>query len=60
MGDTSGSGLRAHRPEEPVEADSLAILTHHWHTIERLAAGRPDGPWMYAVTQSGLQLIDLG
>jgi hypothetical protein len=40
-------------------SDSLAILTHHWHTIERLAAGRPDGPWMYAATQSGLRPIEL-
>jgi hypothetical protein len=43
------TGRRSHST-----ADSLAILTHHWHTIERLAAGRPDGLWMYAVTQSGL------
>jgi hypothetical protein len=40
-------------------ADSLAILTLHWRAIEHLAAGRPEGPWIYAVTQSGLRPIEL-
>jgi hypothetical protein len=39
--------------------DSLAILTQHWQAIERLAAGEPEGPWMFAVTQSGLRPIEL-
>lgn len=40
-------------------ADSKAILDRHWHTIESLVEADPDGPWMQAVTSSGLRSIDL-
>jgi hypothetical protein len=40
-------------------SDSLAILERHWKQLDMLAHTRPDGPWMYAVTTSGLRAIDL-
>jgi len=40
-------------------AQSLAILNRHWTRIERYIDDRPGGPWMYAVTDSGLREIDL-
>lgn len=40
-------------------ADSKAILDRHWAKIEALIAAEPDGPWMRAVTESGLRSIDL-
>lgn len=40
-------------------AQSRAILTSHWNRIEGLIAERPEGPWMYAVTDSGLREIEL-
>lgn len=40
-------------------ADSLAILDRHWSSIEALVDSEPDGPWMRAVTGSGLRLISL-
>ena len=40
--------------------DSRAILDHHWVTIEALVDDEPDGPWMWAVTESGLRRMVLG
>lgn len=40
-------------------AQSQAILNSHWRRIERLIDERPEGPWMYAVTESGLREIEL-
>jgi hypothetical protein len=41
-------------------ADSNAILMLHWTKIEALVSAEPDGPWMRAVTSSGLRPIQLG
>ncbi len=41
-------------------ADSLFVLERHWTRIEAAVAGRTAGPWMYAVTDSGLREILLG
>ena len=41
-------------------ADSKAILNTHWPMIESIVVNRPTGPWMQAVTASGLREIDLG
>ena len=41
-------------------ADSLSVLERHWARIEAAVAGRTAGPWMYAVTDSGLREILLG
>jgi len=40
-------------------AASLAILSKHWSTIERLTADEGVGPWMYAVTEGSLRRIEL-
>ena len=40
-------------------ADSQAILDQHWSRIESFVSTAPDGPWMYALTKSGLREIDL-
>jgi isopentenyldiphosphate isomerase len=40
-------------------ADSNAILMLHWTKIEALVSAEPYGPWMRAVTSSGLRLIQL-
>ena len=40
-------------------ADSRVILDRHWSSIEALVDAEPDGPWMRAVTGSGLRLISL-
>lgn len=40
-------------------ADSLAVLEGHWARVEATVEAEPDGPWMRAVTRSGLRLIDL-
>ena len=39
--------------------DSLAILEHHWHHIQQIISAEPDGPWMLAVTATGLRPITL-
>ena len=41
-------------------ADSLGLLDRHWTLLEDLVSSEPNGPWMRAVTQAGLRLIDLG
>ncbi len=41
-------------------ADSMAILQLHWTKIEVLVNAGPQGPWMQAVTASGLREIELG
>jgi len=41
-------------------ANSLFVLERHWARIEAAVAGRTGGPWMYAVTDSGLREILLG
>lgn len=38
---------------------NLTILETHWHAIERHVDEDRDGPWMYAVTTSGLRPIEL-
>ncbi|MGQ0617168.1 MAG: hypothetical protein ACT4PW_09275 [Acidimicrobiia bacterium] len=40
-------------------AESLALLTKQWTDITALVEARPDGPWMYGVTQEQLREIDL-
>ena len=39
--------------------DSLAILQQHWPHIQQIIVTEPDGPWMYAVTTTGLRPITL-
>lgn len=39
---------------------SLRILGRHWAHMSTLAAARPEGPWMYAVTTDRVQEIPLG
>jgi hypothetical protein len=39
---------------------SLRILARHWSELTSLAAARPDGPWMYAVTTDRVHEIALG
>jgi PIN like domain len=38
-------------------ADSLAVLEQHWTSIEAIIAAKTAGPWMYAMTVSGLREI---
>ena len=38
---------------------SLAILEQHWTTIEQIINDEPEGPWMHAVTTTGLRPIAL-
>lgn len=38
---------------------SLVVLTKHWISITELVESDRPGPWMYAVTGSGLREIDL-
>jgi len=40
-------------------ADSLSVLERHWERIEAVVVDRPAGPWMYAITDSGLREIPL-
>lgn len=40
-------------------ADSRAVLGRHWSAIEAIVDAEPDGPWMRAVTESGLRSISL-
>lgn len=40
-------------------SDSRAILDHHWQRIEALIADEPTGPWMRAVTDRDIRVIDL-
>lgn len=40
-------------------ADSKTILDRHWGAINELVEGEPDGPWMRAVTTTGLRRIQL-
>jgi hypothetical protein len=39
--------------------DSLELLERHWNQIEGIVQSRGDGPWMFAVTKSGLREISL-
>lgn len=39
--------------------DSKAILDRHWAVITELVEAEPHGPWMRAVTLTGLRLIEL-
>lgn len=41
-------------------ADSLELLEKHWDEMERIVASRAKGPWIFAVTKSGLREIELG
>lgn len=40
-------------------SESKAILDRHWAKIEALIAAEPTGPWMQALTMSGLRTISL-
>jgi hypothetical protein len=37
----------------------LRVLTHHSAAMDAVIRDRPAGPWMYAVTSTGLRPIDL-
>lgn len=39
--------------------DSLAILEQHWPHVEQIIVAEPQGPWMHAVTTTGLRAIAL-
>ena len=39
--------------------DSLAILEEHWPHVEQIITSEPGGPWMFAVTATGLRPIAL-
>lgn len=39
--------------------DSLALLERSWSRITDLVDSRPEGPWMYAVTDHRIQEIHL-
>ena len=39
--------------------DSLLVVERHWSQIEAVVDTRPDGPWMYAVTEERLREIAL-
>ena len=39
--------------------ESLAVLATHWSDISALVDARPDGPWMYGVTEERLRGIAL-
>lgn len=39
--------------------DSLTVLEQHWTSIEAAIAAQSIGPWMHAVTASGLREIPL-
>ncbi len=39
--------------------DSLAILEQHWPHVEQIINSEPEGPWMFAVTATGLRPIAL-
>ncbi len=40
-------------------AESLRVLESHWTAIEQVLVLRPDGPWMFALTKTGLREIPL-
>lgn len=37
----------------------LGRIHRHWHRMEQVIEERPEGPWFYLVTQSGLVEVDL-
>lgn len=39
--------------------DSLAVLEQHWPHVEQIIVAEPEGPWMHAVTTTGLRAIAL-
>lgn len=39
--------------------DSKTILESHWADIEGIVDSRPQGPWMYAVTERGIRPVEL-
>lgn len=39
--------------------DSKTVLDSHWTRIESIVNDEPQGPWMRAVTESGVRSIDL-
>lgn len=41
-------------------ADSFELVNTHWTQIESVIASVPVGPWMYAITKTGLRPITLG
>ncbi len=41
-------------------ADSLELLERQWRRLEGIVESRGEGPWMFAVTLSGLREIRLG
>lgn len=40
-------------------ADSLRLIQDHWFPIMVIVAGKPTGPWMYALTQGPMREIEL-
>jgi hypothetical protein len=52
-----GFVLTGRRSQSTLE--SLAVLADHWSDIEALVDARPDGPWMYGVTEERLRGIEL-
>lgn len=40
-------------------AQSLSVLVRHWPAIEAAIGAEPTGPWMHAVTSTGLRSIEL-
>lgn len=52
-----GFSLTGHASQST--SDSLAILRQHWTKITDLVDNGAPGPWMYAVTSSGLRAISL-
>ena len=60
MGDTNqvrGFVLTGRRSQ--TTADSQALVQLHWTRIDEIVDSEPVGPWMYAVTMSGLRRIKL-
>ncbi len=55
--DVCGFVLTGRRSQSTVA--SLALLEAHWSQLQRIARSPRRGPWMYAVTKSGLRKIDL-
>ncbi len=39
--------------------ESLAVPAKHWPRIEAIVDTRPDGPWMYGITEGHLREIEL-
>jgi hypothetical protein len=49
----------AHGRRSQSTLESLAVLADHWSDIAALVDARPEGPWMYGVTEERLLGIEL-